>query len=351
MLSNCLFDPLNRQGLGKRLGISPAKNGYSYTMLYHLLRSLKAASNKNAFERLADAFLPPKSRVLKCPTLPETNSSPLKMDGWNTTFLLGRPIFRCYVSSREGNYLTLRILGMSAGVSKSWWFWGPETGCHERRVRGVSIGGGDGFLGEICFLHFSGCTKHHFWTLNSDLIHPIQSTRLDGETVEMDWKPGFWCAALHSKSTCFSSKKRNTCFFESSGSKFKGFPKQNLGVGGCTKISWQRPTVTWGETRLLMVIWTGLDPCGTYGSVSALLASGFRREFEDGIYETWKDSFLFFSAWICLDVALRSGQMYKYNVIFYKHVNIKGVYIYVYTMHIIYTWWLSRIIVPWNRPS
>ncbi len=28
-------------------------------------------------------------------TLPETNSSHLKMDGWNTTFLLGRPIFRC----------------------------------------------------------------------------------------------------------------------------------------------------------------------------------------------------------------------------------------------------------------
>ena len=27
-------------------------------------------------------------------TLPQTNSSPLKMDGWNTTFLLGRPIFR-----------------------------------------------------------------------------------------------------------------------------------------------------------------------------------------------------------------------------------------------------------------
>ena len=25
-------------------------------------------------------------------TLPETNSSPLKMDGWNTTFLLGRGI-------------------------------------------------------------------------------------------------------------------------------------------------------------------------------------------------------------------------------------------------------------------
>ena len=30
----------------------------------------------------------------KLSTLPETNSSPLKMDGWNTTILLGRPIFR-----------------------------------------------------------------------------------------------------------------------------------------------------------------------------------------------------------------------------------------------------------------
>ena len=37
----------------------------------------------------------------KTDTLPETNSSPLKMDGWNTTFLLGRPIFRGYVSFRE----------------------------------------------------------------------------------------------------------------------------------------------------------------------------------------------------------------------------------------------------------
>ena len=35
-------------------------------------------------------------------TLPETNSSPLKNGAWNTTFLLGRPIFRGYVSFREG---------------------------------------------------------------------------------------------------------------------------------------------------------------------------------------------------------------------------------------------------------
>ena len=30
--------------------------------------------------------------------------SSLKMDGWNTTFLLERPIFRCYVSFRECNH-------------------------------------------------------------------------------------------------------------------------------------------------------------------------------------------------------------------------------------------------------
>ena len=35
----------------------------------------------------------------------KTNSSHLKMDGWNTSFLVGWPIFRCYVSFREGNFL------------------------------------------------------------------------------------------------------------------------------------------------------------------------------------------------------------------------------------------------------
>ena len=42
-------------------------------------------------------------------TLPETNSSPPKMDGWNTTFLLGRPIFRGHVSFRECRYLFLAM--------------------------------------------------------------------------------------------------------------------------------------------------------------------------------------------------------------------------------------------------
>ena len=35
-----------------------------------------------------------KSGEITLHSLPETNSSPLKMDGWNTSFLLGWPIFR-----------------------------------------------------------------------------------------------------------------------------------------------------------------------------------------------------------------------------------------------------------------
>ena len=35
-------------------------------------------------------------------TLPKTNSSPLKIDGWKMIFLLGWPIFRCCVSFWEG---------------------------------------------------------------------------------------------------------------------------------------------------------------------------------------------------------------------------------------------------------
>ena len=38
-------------------------------------------------------------------TLPETNSLHLKMDGWNTSFLLGRPIFRGFCCQFQGGYL------------------------------------------------------------------------------------------------------------------------------------------------------------------------------------------------------------------------------------------------------
>ena len=52
-------------------------------------------------------------KVSRCFTLHETNSSHLKMDGWNTSFLLGWPIFRCYVSFRKGNHPPKWILNES----------------------------------------------------------------------------------------------------------------------------------------------------------------------------------------------------------------------------------------------
>ena len=36
-------------------------------------------------------------------TIPETNSSHLKIDGWKMSFLLGCHLFRCYVNFRECN--------------------------------------------------------------------------------------------------------------------------------------------------------------------------------------------------------------------------------------------------------
>ena len=48
-------------------------------------------------------------------TLPETNSLHMKIDGWNTNFLLGWPVFRCYVSVRECNqYESPFLLNMSS---------------------------------------------------------------------------------------------------------------------------------------------------------------------------------------------------------------------------------------------
>ena len=46
-------------------------------------------------ERYQRLWLAGKSPSLIGDTLPETNSSNLKMDGWNTTFILGCRIFRC----------------------------------------------------------------------------------------------------------------------------------------------------------------------------------------------------------------------------------------------------------------
>ncbi len=56
-------------------------------------------------------------------TLPETNSSHLKMDGWNTSFLLGWPIFRGYLSFREGNDLILYVSSVVNFQGRKWIFY------------------------------------------------------------------------------------------------------------------------------------------------------------------------------------------------------------------------------------
>ena len=71
----------------------------------------------------------------------ETNSSPLKMDGWNTTFLLWRPIFRGHVSFREGNVLTSIFLPPNGGsmlhenAQRHQWIWRFELDSQSSRRR------------------------------------------------------------------------------------------------------------------------------------------------------------------------------------------------------------------------
>ena len=61
-----------------------------------------------------------KTRLNVLYTLPETNSSPLKMDGWNTTFLLGWPIFRGYVSFREGRVVIVILMVLTEECRIYW---------------------------------------------------------------------------------------------------------------------------------------------------------------------------------------------------------------------------------------
>ena len=64
-----------------------------------------------------------------CESLPETNSSHLKMDGWNTSFLFGWPIFQV---------LLLLVLGRDIyqGFRKYLRFSNPSVG---RKFQGPSI--------------------------------------------------------------------------------------------------------------------------------------------------------------------------------------------------------------------
>ena len=58
-------------------------------------------------------------------TFPETNSSRLKMDGWNTvTFLSGRPILRCYM------LVSGSVLQAKSASATRWWVGHP--GCQLR---------------------------------------------------------------------------------------------------------------------------------------------------------------------------------------------------------------------------
>ncbi len=60
-----------------------------------------------------------------CTNLTEVQklTQPLKMDGWTTTFLLGRPIFRCYVSFREGTNLLSTKSKDLFWVETCWHLW------------------------------------------------------------------------------------------------------------------------------------------------------------------------------------------------------------------------------------
>ena len=93
-------------------------------------------------------------------TLPETNSSPLKMDDWNTTFLSGRPVFSCYESFREGGgYLNcwglqdmssslydLSIFYMWSGKRDVWFVLFHSTASKSNRVQ--APGGNTAILGS-----------------------------------------------------------------------------------------------------------------------------------------------------------------------------------------------------------
>ena len=65
------------------------------------------------------------------------------MDGWNTTFLLGRPIFRGYVSFREGTHQNAKIVPQKINMS-------TEKGLFQKENRGPTsiFRGYVGFRGE-----------------------------------------------------------------------------------------------------------------------------------------------------------------------------------------------------------
>ena len=79
--------------------------------VYHYGAAMSVYERLKSWEEALDLLFFMQKQLASRFTLTETNRSPLKMDGWNTTFLLGRLIFRCYVSFREGNWQNLLLVG------------------------------------------------------------------------------------------------------------------------------------------------------------------------------------------------------------------------------------------------
>ena len=99
--------------------------------------------------------------------------------------LLEPPWPSCFWLVVVGCFQPLRILGMSFfGVKKTTCFLRPlGSGCHERRVRGVSIGGGDGFFLKVIFClgqQFLQTQKLISW---DRYIYPRECVFLHGKLV------------------------------------------------------------------------------------------------------------------------------------------------------------------------
>ena len=97
------------------------------------------------------------------------------MDGWNTTFLLGRPIFRCYVSFREGtNFVVIKLKqkkslpGIAAAASIAAWrplaFCGISSSARDTTVPNCSrVASLNAVSNEVGGCEFSWCDEWICW--------------------------------------------------------------------------------------------------------------------------------------------------------------------------------------------
>ena len=81
----------------------PKINGFpcSYFNMYTRVGTFPDRESKGVYEREVTHMV-----NFQALTLPETKKSHLKMDGWKTSFLLGRPSGRCYVSFRKCKFVS-----------------------------------------------------------------------------------------------------------------------------------------------------------------------------------------------------------------------------------------------------